>query len=484
MKRSLSIVAVLLCSFCIKAAPVDSIQAEINKAKEDTNKVNLLIEAFVLTRNSEPAKGEQYAKQGIALSEKLNFTNGMLNLYKDYGSFIEIQGKYDEAQAFFDKGMALAKKQNNKGKMGTFAQAMGVLQYDKGKFSEAHEYILLSLKYREEANDIKGIADSYVWMGIIFERGFKKNDEALKYFRNALNAYEKAGLEDRMGYAYTNIGNIYYNTNSFDSSIHYQFKSLEIKKKSNDPFQLGIAYNNIANVYTDTKEYGKALKYYDTSLSYREQAEDLNGIATVHVNVGLVYSHMKDYKTAEERILKGLDLSKKNEFGEITLTAYEALSQIAFAGGDYKKAYDYHIEYTKRKDSVYNKDVATQMADMQTKYDTEKKDLEIAKKTLELNKKQVQVGILIGSIFVLLLLSYLFYNRYKLKKQQEMDAEVIKQRELRTRAIIEAEEKERIRIARELHDGVGQQISAVKMNLSAFSDRINTSSSWIWSMMR
>lgn len=58
-----------------------------------------------------------------------------------------------------------------------------------------------------------------------------------------------------------------------------------------------------------------------------------------------------------------------------------------------------------------------------------------------------------------------------------MDAEIIRQQELRNKAIIEAEEKERIRIARDLHDGVGQQLSAVKMNLSAFEASMATDDS-------
>lgn len=451
---------------------LDSIQTEINKAKSDTGKVNLYIKAFGLAKNSEPEKADGFAKQAMELADKLSFRNGQMNIYRDYGSFLDIQGRYDESQKMLDKGMAIARKLNDRNRMGGFAIAMGILEYDKGNFTEAHKLILQSLKYREEANDIKGIADSYVWLGVIHEKGMKKNEEALKYYKSALETYRKAGMEDRMSYAYNNIGNVYFNINKLDSSLHYYLLSLEIKKKVGDAFSLGTAYNNIANVYVDLKNYPTALKYYDTALIYKEQSEDYSGIATHYINVGLVYSHMKDYKGAEATILKGLELSKKNNFPEIILPAYEALAQISAAGGDYRKAYEYHAEFAKRKDSAYNKDVAQQMADMQTRYETEKKDLEISKKDLELNKKKVQLGILIGSLIVLVVLGYLFYNRYKLKKQQEMDAEIIRQRELRTKAIIEAEEKERIRIARELHDGVGQQISAVKLNMNAFADKV------------
>lgn len=453
-------------------AQIDSIQAEITKAKNDTSKVNLYNTAFNLTRNMDPEKAEGYAKQGIDLAEKLRFNNGLMTLYKSYGSYLDIQGNYDEAEGYFNKGIAIALKENNKYHLGILEQAMGVLEYDKGRFPEAHKHLLQSLKYREEIKDIKGIADSYVWLGVIQERGMKNNTEALRYYRSALNSYMLGGHEDRFASVYNNIGNVYYTINQFDSSLYYYNRALVLKKKAGDPFALGSAYNNIANVHNDKKDYPTALKYYDTALTYKQQAEDHGGIATHYVNVGLVYYNMQNYDDAESTMLKGLELSRKEGLSEITLTAYQALAKVAYAKGDFKKAYQYLGEFTMKRDSAFSKEMAQQMADMQTKYETEKKDLEISKKNLELNKKQVQIGILIGSLIALLIISYLVYNRYKLRKQRELDAEIIKQRELRTKAIIEAEEKERIRIARELHDGVGQQISAVKLNMNAFADRI------------
>lgn len=471
MKKWL-VVPVLMLLSASAFAQIDSIQAEIAKAKNDTNKVNLYNTAFNITKNTDPEKAEQYAKQGISLAEKLNFSNGMMVIYKSYGSFLDIKGAYEESEVYYNKGMAIARKENNKYHLGILEQALGVLEYDKGKYTEAHKHLLQSLKYREEIKDIKGIADAYVWLGVIHEKGMKNNSEALKYYTSALKSYKEGGHRDRMGNVYNNIGNIYYNTSKFDSSLLYYNQSLEIKKEVGDTYGLGSAYNNIANVYKDKKDYATSLKYYDTALLYKQQSEDNIGIATHFVNVGLVYYSMGKFNEAEQQTAKGLQLSKQFSLSEITITAYETLAKIAYAKGDYRNAFIYLGEFTERKDSAFSKDVAAQFAEMQTKYETEKKDLELSKKDLELSKKKIQTWILIGSIIALLIIGYLVYNRFRLKKKQELAEELIKQRELRTKAIIEAEEKERVRIARELHDGVGQQISAVKLNMNAFADKI------------
>ena len=67
----------------------------------------------------------------------------------------------------------------------------------------------------------------------------------------------------------------------------------------------------------------------------------------------------------------------------------------------------------------------------------------------------------------------MFYNRYKLKQEARLQEEVIKQQDLSTNAVLSAEENERRRISGELHDGLGQMFSTVKMNLSALTDQLN-----------
>jgi two-component system NarL family sensor kinase len=75
---------------------------------------------------------------------------------------------------------------------------------------------------------------------------------------------------------------------------------------------------------------------------------------------------------------------------------------------------------------------------------------------------------------LVLAVSYLLFVRAKLKQKQLLDKELIMQKELRSKAVIEAEEKERVRIARELHDGIGQQLSAAKLNISGLQASLKT----------
>ena len=125
---------------------------------------------------------------------------------------------------------------------------------------------------------------------------------------------------------------------------------------------------------------------------------------------------------------------------------------------------------------MLNEDLNSKITEMNTKYETEKKEralienkFELTNKELELNQQKTERNILVISIIVLLLLSYLFYSRYLFKQKMIFNKAIMKQQDLRSKAIVEAEENERKRIARELHDGLGQQLSAVKLNMSSVS---------------
>lgn len=482
MKKWVGTLCLLCCALATLAQPADSLVNLLKAAKPDTNRVNLLIQAFRATRDLEPDKAALYVDEAITLSRKLDFNSGMLRSYREKGVMLGIQGNYNEALRILNIGFNMARQQNNKGMMGLYAMNIGTVYYDKGQFKDALQNLQNAVKWREEAKDDKGVADTYIWLGIVVERGFKDLPKALEHYRSALNVFLRLNDEQGMTYSYSNMGNVYITLRQYDSALHYQFKALVLKEKQGSPVSLGISYNNIGNIYTDLKQYDKAFEYYTKSLQYRQQAGDLNGIATSYVNIAAVYGHQKKIKEALAYGLKGVETASEAGASQVLMTAYELMSELHEEQGDMKSSLMYRKQFDKLKDSVYNADLTAQMAEMETRFETERKELELNKANLqlsntqlELSRKRIQNIALICAIVGIVVLGYLLYNRYRLQQRQKLDAELLKQQELRNKAIIEAEERERIRIAKDLHDGVGQQIAAVKMSLSVFKDNIKGS---------
>ena len=124
------------------------------------------------------------------------------------------------------------------------------------------------------------------------------------------------------------------------------------------------------------------------------------------------------------------------------------------------------------RDSVYRKTSEHAVAEMNTKYETEIKEKTIQKQQFEITKKNYLLFGGLGFFLLLGVLIFLLYRNHAYQQEKHLQFELIKQQDLSTKAVIEAEENERKRIAADLHDGVGQMLTAVKMNLEGLTDRI------------
>jgi two-component system NarL family sensor kinase len=103
----------------------------------------------------------------------------------------------------------------------------------------------------------------------------------------------------------------------------------------------------------------------------------------------------------------------------------------------------------------------------------ENNKIEIANQKLEVQKREIQLISLGIILLLILLITYFIYNRRKLKAKAQLQEEINKQQELAARAVLDAEERERRRIAGDLHDGVGQMLSAALMNLNGLLQKLN-----------
>lgn len=227
------------------------------------------------------------------------------------------------------------------------------------------------------------------------------------------------------------------------------------------------------------KDYSKALTFYENGLKARELLEDKFGIGLSYINLAETEKQLGNATKNIEYLTKASDifLSLKN-FVNLK-QAYGKLAEAYELKKDYSSSLKFYQLYANYKDSIYNEDNAKQMAEMQTKYDVEKKDLELLKNKAELEAKEKQAFIkniiiiaIIALVILLSIVGILFYRKKQIEQQAKLDLEIVNQKELRTKAILDAEEKERRRIAQDLHDGVGQLLSAAKINLSNLESKI------------
>lgn len=339
--------------------------------------------------NSDPPKSMEYAKLQQPLAEKSGNQDAVINSYDNL--------------AYLYQGFS----ENEK----------------------AITYMLKALKVKEELNDITGISTSLAGLAGVY---YKMNNFklALNYFNQSLeieNKTEKSSNEGyvRQGAIIGNIGLCYVGLGEIDKGLENYLKAVELYIEHGLEESNGSFYGNIGLIYLkDKQDYKQALTYLKKAALLHEKNEDIAALSTAYGGLCEVYSIQNDFANALIYGKKALKNAKLSEDKGSILEANKSLALVFYNNKDYQLAYEYIKAAFEVKDSIFNETSSQQIAEMQTKYDTEKKETENnllkTKQALDkaaLDKKATQQYILlIGLGLTLIIVFYVVYSLNEKKK--------------------------------------------------------------------
>ncbi|HSY61045.1 MAG TPA: sensor histidine kinase, partial [Cytophaga sp.] len=261
----------------------------------------------------------------------------------------------------------------------------------------------------------------------------------------------------------------------YNEAIRRYSASKDFAAKINDSLSISYSLSNIAGVYVIQKKYDDAEKNLLKALDIRRNLGDSFAIALTYSDLGTSMNAKGDYSKAVNYLTESNRMAEKIHYAELQSNNYNELADAAAKQMDYKKALEYFQKRTGLRDSIFSTEKTKQIEELNTKYQTVKNEQIIEQQHNRIVRQNFIFLGIAGLALMIGLLSWSQYKRYKLRKETQLKTEIMKQQELATKAVIEAEEEERQRIARDLHDGVGQMMSAAKMNLSAFESEIKFS---------
>src|SRR5262249_24947357 len=151
------------------------------------------------------------------------------------------------------------------------------------------------------------------------------------------------------------------------------------------------SYVNIGLIHYDRGQYAEALDNYFPAMKIYEQGENKDGMAAVYICLGNVYTKEKNFGDAREYLLKALNIAKEVGGKDNLRDCYSGLAELAETSGDLKGAYGYYKLYSDIKDTLLNDNNNRQIAEMKIKYESEKKDNEIALLNSENKVKEAEV---------------------------------------------------------------------------------------------
>lgn len=459
---------------------IDSLSVVLKNAKADTLRIKLLNDISWQYKLSDLKKSFQLADEAQKLSEKINYKEGIAKGYILHGVYNTIAGNYAAALESYEKCKVIREGLHDSTGIAAVFHDIGTVHMYQGNYDKALDYLLKSLRIEERFGDKQHIGEGYLNVGDVYSN-MKKFDQALYYYFKYIELNKGYGKLDALADIQNNIGNVYAQKEQNDSALFYLNEGLKTARGNGNKDAIANCLSGLAKVYFNTKKFDQSMDYYKQALAIHEELGFKEAITNSLNNISNVYVEIENFKKGIEYADRSLQLSKEIGAKQSITNAYLLLAQAYSGLNDYKKAYDYFEDYNLYNDSLVNEKSSRQIAEMQTRFETEKKDHENKLlsesnkiKDLTIEKNKTERNILFASIFFILLLSYLLYSRYRLKQKELLQAEILKERELRSKAVIEAEEQERLRIAKDLHDGIGQTLSAAKMNMSNLESGINS----------
>ncbi|EDN68341.1 guanylyl cyclase [Beggiatoa sp. PS] len=176
--------------------------------------------------------------------------------------------------------------------------------------------------------------------------------------------------------------------------------------------------------------HNKALESYFKSFKIWTTIGDKYEIANVSNNIGQLYLVTQNYTKARAYLESGLKVAQQIDAKELIIENYEFFSDLYFAMADYQKALEYYKHSSKIRQSIYTEESRKIVADMQTKYETEKKEKAIQLlqkdndiKQLRLNKEKILRNSLLGGFLFVFIFTFVMYNLYRLKKKANAELE-------------------------------------------------------------
>lgn len=417
---------------------IDSLLILIQEAKDDTNKINILNDLsrqYNNTGNYQSAL--EYAGQAKQLSEQLNFKKGLAASYNNAGNICDNLGNYREALNNYLNALKIWRAAGDKKGMASSYIGIGNISMIQGNYEKALDSYLNSLKIWEEIDNKQGISNSYNNIGLLYENQHNY-EKALDFHLKSLEIKKSIGDTKGMAKSYNNIGNLYKELGDYQDALEYYSKSLKIKEEIGNKQGVANTYYNIGNIYIEQKNLKKALESHVQSLKISEELGDKQIMANSLNSIGLIYLDLENINQSYQHLVRALELNIETGYREGIKDTYSLLSKYYEKKQDYKQALKYRNLYSAVNDTLLGEQSSKHMAEMQTKYETEKKEKEneLLKKENEINELVIQKekayqkflwGGIVSLSFFLIIVIYLFVIIRKTNRQLK-----IQQKELIT----------------------------------------------------
>lgn len=410
---------------------------------------------------------ENYQK-ALALSTNAA-TESLLTYYNQLGIINRIFGEFQQSITYLDRGIELAQEDKEYRLLALLYMNKANTLAETSQYDESATLHLKSIAIKERLGDRLGLGQSYGNLAIVFRQA-KEYDKAISYFLKHRDIATELGEYKSLGLVASNLAITYIEKGDFEGVRGFFEDAILNFDKISDIRGLGLAYHNYGNFLFDMNEIDSAEILMKKALGFREKVGSNTEVSSTLANLGRLFLKAGKINVAEKYILDAkarLDTTQKTK-GLLDVFSY--LSKLYVKKGDYRRAFEYQSKFLDLEKSMLTENERINVLKAESKYELEKRDLQLAFEKDKQREKQFNI-ILIAALIILVLVTLISISLFRRKQVKERHQTQLIQlaqehRIATTRALREAEEEERKKIAGKLHDEVGAQLSIARLNIN------------------
>lgn len=454
---------------------IDSLQKLLSGAADDTSRIRLAGElSSAYMGDGDPGKAYALARQSLEISSRAPHNYYKALAHYRMGYVYVMQMINDSAIDQYNIAMPLLLQDSTSEKAKSlYVKCTNNLAFayaNEGYPDKAMELIISALPVIEALKDtfVYAVALHNVSAGLT---GMGQYERAYPYSQKDIRFMEMKGAPEEIAESWLSGAFLMYNMDSINRVKDCLDKAEQRLKEVGRTFLRCRFYSYKTLYHAERKEFELAKQACDSAFSELKIYDRRTNIYDAYTARKKLYAAQGNYRQARDAAIIINRMAEEDGFSSFMLSSMQDISTYSKKTGDLEEAYRYLERYTQFKDSIDEKQAAFKLSEMEMNFQAAKKEQQI--RDLQTSSK-IQRSRLWGiSILLALTIVFLVYiiRQRKIQMAQKVKSLEQKQQVEITEALLKGEERERSRVARDLHDGLGGILAGIKLNLSRMADK-------------
>jgi len=369
---------------------IDSLENKLINSK-GTEKVDILNELSDMLRDTSIDKSFEYSRQALKLSQNHSYKKGEADALFNIGKGYHKKNQNDSALFILKNALVFFIDNNDSSQMSSVLNYIGSIYHDYSNYDKALEYYFRSLIIAEKLKNITQIAYTLTNIGnaYFYQLNYPL---ALKYYTDAFNASKSLDDKKFQGIILNNLGAVYSRIGNNKKAIQYYTDALKYYTEIDWEVGIGYTLNNIGIIYKNQGKKDSALYYFNESIKIAEESADVSSLANVSLNMADLYLNPVNFEKAWFHLSNALKYAEAIEANDIIRLAYYSFAELYSGINNFEKAFFYQSLYLQLHDSIFNEESDKRIADMEVKYETEKKEQKIILLNTEKELQEIKLS--------------------------------------------------------------------------------------------